>query len=203
MKDILVFIKGNKYPVVVSILLFIIGFQYAYKPKTKIERVPSDIKSLNGGRYLRFIYIGSYNCVYSNNPETHKKIRFLKNFLREYAHDHDMKYISNGISVDRNSNLGIKFLAKTGPYDVIVSGASWYNLGANYYVWKDIPGSASTPQVLITLTKYSIESGAREIGDINRKEKLLFRANGIQDIRYLYRVARNSNTGEIKNLLKI
>ena len=179
MKSILDYLINNKSSIIISILLFIIGFQYAYKPKTKIERVPSDIQSLNGGKYLRFIYIGSSGCVYSNNPETHKKISYRKDYFRSYSHNHEMKFLSSGISVDRNPDLGIKFLDQTGPYDVIISGASWYNLGANHYIWNNIPGNASTPQVLITLTKYSIEYSANEIGDINRKEKLLFRANGI------------------------
>ena len=185
--------------IIIVILLFTIGFMYLSisKPYEKSIQHTSDI-AMEEAKYLRVVYIGSLNCSFSNNDQTHQMVRKLKNYFRSFAHEHGYWFLSTGISVDMYADRGIGFLNRSGPYDEIVAGASWFNLGVYRYVWDDaFPGYAATPQILLTITSYKPISGGRQIADIKREDQLLKRVSGMNEIKELYELTQVSTDEKI------
>ncbi|NGP87740.1 hypothetical protein [Fodinibius halophilus] len=180
----------------IAVLLFIIGFQFIYETPENIS-TETNIQSMEGGNFLRFVFIGSSSCVYSNSEETHNMVIELKEYFKKLANKNDLKFLTTGISKDIHAEVGTKYLQKTKPYDEIIAGASWYNLGISHYVWDVIQGEAATPQIVITKTKYKKSSTD---ASITRKEDLLHRSVGIQDIRFLHRLSKKSKNKEIQEM---
>jgi len=172
------------YELIIYVLVFLVGFLWIYDQKSN-DNYPSDINSLDEGKYLRMVYIGSAGCSFSNNKNTHQIVKNLKRKLPKIAHANNLQFITTGVAVDKISQRGINYLQKSGPYDEVVSGTGWYNLGIKHYVWENIQGTASTPQVLLTITKYEKETTGSQIGNIKRKENLLKRYRGVDQIKRL------------------
>jgi len=189
----LIIFKKNIVKILIGIVLFLVGVYYALSTnvvlfnKSSGTKQKTDITSLVNSTYIHFIYIGSSGCGYCNNPNTEEMIKYIKKYFLYIAHSHNLKYLTTGISTDIISRNGIKFLNKTGYYDEIISGGSWFNLGTNNYIWKALPGKAETPQILITLIKYHVMGGVENISNINRKEKVLKRIVGMYNIESFYK----------------
>ena len=187
----------NSLEIIIAVLLFIVGFQFIYENPDNIS-TQTNIEPTEKGKFLRFVYIGSSNCGYSNNPETHEMVSKIKKYFKDLAHKRDINYITTGIAKDLFPDVGIQFLKNTGPYDEVTAGASWFNLGLNYYIWDNIQGRPATPQILLTQTNFNIS----ENGSITRSEDVLHRATGIQNIRYLNRLIENTKRQEINKLIE-
>jgi len=158
----------------------------------------SNIQPTEKGKFLRFVYIGSSDCGYSNNPETHEMIIRIKKYFKNLTRKRDINYITTGIARDLFPDVGIQFLKNTGPYDEVTAGASWFNLGITHYIWDDIQGRPATPQILLTRTNFDVS----EDGAITKSEEVLHRAIGIQNIRYLNRLIKNAKSQEINTLIE-
>lgn len=67
--------KDNKYQIIIALLVFVIGFSFSFTPKTFEEVPKSDIETIEGGPFLRMVYIGASGCSYSNSKQNHKKVK--------------------------------------------------------------------------------------------------------------------------------
>jgi len=166
----------NIYIVIITLLIFVIGFQWAYESNSFIDY--NSGLDQDGGEYIRFVYIGSQRCGFSNNSENHENVIALREYIRNLAKDFEYKFISTGISVDINAYQGVNYLEKTGPFDEIVSGSTWFNIGADKYVWEEFQGRPATPQIILTKTEYMVE----ELSGINRSENVLIQVTGKDSI---------------------
>jgi len=161
----------------------------------------SDI-TLETGSYIRFVYLGSPQCAFCNNQKAHDLINSLKNFLKVRSNENGYKYISTGISVSSNSAHGFNFLNKSGFYDEIISGANWFNLGANYYVWNQFPGYPDTPQIILIKTNFKVRSAGLSISNIEQNDVLLKRVIGLNNIENYFEIIQNLPPENFFDLLK-
>lgn len=89
--------------VVLSILSFMVGFLYINDGTHLKTKKSSDIDlssdEENKGKYLRFVFIGSSECQFSNREETHKSVVRIKKYINRFSEKFDIGVISTGISV--------------------------------------------------------------------------------------------------------
>lgn len=191
--------------VFLAIILFMVGI---ISPKL-IDRFNSSANSTgnselvgyDGGRYIRFVYIGSSTCLWCGK-ETNGIVKDLKSYFNELSHELGYKFTSTGISNDHISLKGVEFLSESGDYDEIIAGGNYYNLGSYYYIWEKFPYKPSTPQVLITITNYKIESaGTGSISNINRDEILLKRFDGYYEISEFHNIIDTLTTSIAEKIL--
>jgi hypothetical protein len=147
--------------------------------------------------YLRLVYIGSSNCGFSNNENAHEIVRELKDYFQLFAHKNGYKFLSTGVALDLNAEQGIAFLEKSGPYDEIISGIGWFNLGAHQYIWNTLPGYGSTPQILLTTTKFNPIIFGERLANIEQADQLLERISGIHEIKKFLKSTKTVPTEEI------
>jgi len=190
---------------IVALLLFFIGYTipnyFSNKGTIKKEAFNHDLEGYEGGVYLRFVYIGSESCLWCGE-ETNSMVKKLKDYYKELADKSNLKFISTGIANDYSSIKGINFLSKSGVYDEIISGGNYYNIGSQRYIWNDFPSNASTPQILITLSEFMVESaGTGEIFNIQLNEKLLVRIEGYYEIIEHFDLVDSSSHDKMSTVL--
>jgi len=138
------------------------------------------------GVSLHFVFIGSSECPVSNSDEMHVLIQKLKDQIMKSVRDSNYRFTSTGIAIDRTYQKGVKFLKKTGPYNEVVSGGGWVNLGANRYIWGEFSSRAVTPQVIITEISTRITVADNQVAFMDRNERLLYRAISADEILNFY-----------------
>jgi hypothetical protein len=84
----------------------------------------------------------------------------------------------SSISLDHDPEDGIRTLARFKPFDEILAGGNWVNIGAFHYIWERLPGSASVPQIIVTSRRISQGRSGISYGD----EEVLMRVIGADDI---------------------
>jgi hypothetical protein len=185
------------YLLSIAALLFISGILYANEGSLKKTYTYSHTPDLNGGEYIRFVFIGSHSCPFSNNDTTHSMVLFLKEKFKNIAKDNTFNFISTGISVDMNSSYGFRYLQKTDHYDEIISGASVFNLGAIYYG----NGVPSTPTIHLIYESYETELIGINMANLNNSKALINSYIGMHKIEELYNYVKSSKEQEIIDLL--
>lgn len=132
------------------------------------------------------IYIGSSTCGPSNDPELPAAWRRIEERIRNQTAAVRRSLVTVGIARDFDAEAGLRHLRRYGPFDELVSGQGWSNVGLVHYVWKDVPGPAATPQILVVERNFE-----REAGVVNRgtyTDKLLMRKVGTVEIKAFARL---------------
>lgn len=101
------------------------------------------------GAELTLVYIGSSGCVPSNRRDLPGAIEELKRRLRDRANGAGRHFTAVGVARDWEVRAGLGHLRKFGAFDEVMAGRNWLNAGVRAYVWEDVPGEATTPQVLL------------------------------------------------------
>ncbi len=73
-----------------------------------------------------------------------------------------------GVAAEKSLNAGLRFLNAMGQFDEIVVGGDWMNEEAVRYFWRDIPGRASLPQIVVV--RRSVKIGPPD--DVGEEEVL-------------------------------
>lgn len=188
------------YQIIILILLFSVGFVYAYDFQSTTVEYTSDV-IIEDADYIRLIYIGSSGCNFSNNDKTHQMIKELKDYFRSFSHNQGYRFLSTGIALDTDSKRGVELLSKSGHYDEIISGANWLNLGAKYYIWDNFPGYPDTPQVILFLTDIKIRPAGISIGNIYQDNVLIKRIIGMNHIEELLLLTQKLSEEEMADAL--
>lgn len=175
--------NDNKIIAIIIFVAIIISF-YIARVSDQNDYPFSEV-IMEEATYIRFVYIGTSGCVFSNSAYTHNMIKDLKNELRAIAHKHGYRFLSTGISIDYSVERGIEFLDKSGPYDEIITGIGMFNLGAQYYVWNSLPGEMVSPQILIIKTKLNPVLAGQSIANIRQEDEILERIYGAEGINDL------------------
>jgi len=175
----------------ILLLTFLVGYLFTQLPVT--DETPSLESSIDlnqdafhGGEYLRLVYIGSPSCSFSNSSVNHTNVRRLNDELRSKSEKAGLSYLSTGVSGSSEAQTGAEYLAETGPYDEIITGANVYNQGLEKYIWTKDSVSMETPKILVITTEYLLIPFADGgINDIQRQDSLLFSATGKNEIDQL------------------
>ena len=159
------------------------------------DQYKSNVTSMDGGIYMRLIFIGSTSCPFCTD-DVHEQVRIIKTKLKKSTEVREIKYLTTGISVDLNSIQGTKYLEKSGYYDEVISGGSWLNNGVQKYNWSYLQQPA-TPQIIISKSIFDVVSSLNSITSINLSEEILFRYEGTDQINQLYELLTNNKYDEL------
>lgn len=132
----------------------------------------------NEGDEIALIYIGSSNCVWSNDPALPELIKNLKLVLADRAETTGLDFTAVGVARDMVATDGISHLHRFGAFDEIMSGRGWDNTGVQKYIYDALPGPAATPQVIVVRRTRDTDRGWPEISD----EWVLTRKLGLRQI---------------------
>ncbi|MBW3630223.1 MAG: hypothetical protein KY464_13105 [Gemmatimonadetes bacterium] len=133
------------------------------------------------GTELVLVYIGSSGCVPSNHEDLPGALEQLKVRLRDRADGGRRGFATVGIARDWVVDEGLAHLRKYGSFDEVMAGRNWMNAGVRRYVWEEIPGEASTPQVLVVERAVG-DVAARGIQYGTQGERLVVRKVGTDEI---------------------
>jgi hypothetical protein len=103
---------------------------------------------LPADRQLVALYIGASDCAPCRVPETKAAVREMKSLLACQAKATHRSLAIIGVSLDWDVDTAVAFLEETAPYDEILGGGNWVNLGALTYIWRDGRAPA-IPQVIL------------------------------------------------------
>ncbi len=134
------------------------------------------------GRELAFVYIGSSGCAASNRPFLPETVKQLKLLIEEQARNRGRSFVAIGVARDWDVEAGLEHLEKFGPFDQVMAGRNWLNIGALKYIWEDVPGIAATPQVVVLDRRIETPEG-RGAGYAIQDAHLLVRKVGTREIR--------------------
>ncbi len=125
------------------------------------------------------IYIGSASCGPSNDKDMPAMVATVRDRVRESAVRDGRRFVTVGIAKDGDVSAGLEHLAKIGPFDEIMSGRSWANIGVMKYVFSDLRGPAATPQVLVVDRSLNNQGVFIEV----QQEAVRLRRVGLQELR--------------------
>jgi hypothetical protein len=109
-------------------------------------------------------------------PDTIERMKLA--LARQAAERHEGLSVV-GVSLDWAAQEGIDHLAKFGTFDEIIVGRNWYGTGATRFIWRDIPGQPSTPQIV--LLRHGVTTTPR--GIVITKESEIRRIIGADEIK--------------------
>lgn len=187
---------GEKYYLslfLVSFGLFLIGVLYGLEKSNSADHHSTETVDFSGGMYIRLVFIGSSDCIYANNSETHRMVSTIKNELSSVLEKASIQFITTGVSHDLSSTIGMNYLEKTGPYDEILVGGGPFNLGIIHYASSGL----STPRLLLFLEKYETDVFGMNMNNFYNAQELLKSYTGQYEIQDLYEFLQNTPEGEI------
>lgn len=133
---------------------------------------------LDGGEEVALVYLGAASCAWSNVDGLPDAVRGIRDEWYAIARKAGSGFATVGVARDVVVDEGMKHLAKYGPFDEVVAGRGWLNVGFFKYVFGDMPGPAATPQVLIVERTVNRIAGQTWISD----ERVLRRFVGADEI---------------------
>lgn len=105
--------------------------------------------SIESGDEIVLVFIGASFCNAHNVPGFPDIVETAKLRLQRHAQRGGMQFRAIGVALDWRPADGLAFLARFGEWDEVASGSNWTNDGATKYIWRDIPGDANVPQLLV------------------------------------------------------
>jgi hypothetical protein len=145
-----------------------------YEPEYELQR----------GGELAFVYIGSSTCGWCNVEDLPRLIKQSKLHVKDEAQTDSLQFSATGIAKDWKVKDGVAHLEKFGRFDEIMAGKSWLNSGLRRYVWGELAGDASTPQVLVLERYLDVPASASETVAFSvEDERRLVKKTGVASIR--------------------
>ncbi len=193
---------ANKYTVLFLIFMIVItlGFIHGFSKSNYMNyRSLPELNLSEGGEVLRLVFIGSANCYYSNNKKNHYMVTFIKDKLRSELSNYSIDFFTTGVSFDNSSDTGFNYLKKSGPYDEIIVGGGFLNLGVLNYSRTGY----STPRIIIYKETYDANIVGLNLKSFEESQKLINTYNGFYEIKYLYNIVKNENNSDLLELLDI
>lgn len=103
---------------------------------------------------INFIYVGSSKCIFSNNREVASIVDLSISKIKSLSDSLEMGFSAIGIAAEWDVKAGINHLQDVANFNEISVGNNWGNNLIEKYIG-DLNNEASTPQILITVKKYS------------------------------------------------
>jgi hypothetical protein len=134
--------------------------------------------SIESGDEIVLVFIGASFCNAHNVPGFPEVVEAAKVRIQKHAQERGMTFRAVGVALDWRSADGLAFLARFGEWDEVASGGNWISEAATKYVWRDIPGPADVPQLLV-LQRSVQAAQAILVGE----DRVLKRIPGTNDIQ--------------------
>ena len=135
---------------------------------------------------LIVVYIATSNCVGNFHPRLDSAIHRMKIVLSKRAETSGIGFGAIGVAAQWSVQEGLAYLLEGqssagkkdfGAWDEVHAGRNWINASAIDYIWRDIQGRASVPQIIIL--ERTIVTGSRiEVG----RDQFLARYVGSEEI---------------------
>jgi hypothetical protein len=126
--------------------------------------VPRD-RVVESHRQLELVFIASSTCHGLRVPGFKTGLDSVRQRLRRQAARDGAEFVSLGVAVDSSVESGERMLVEFGPFDQLVLGGGWSNVGAEHYLWRDIPGHPIVPQVIVLSRQVTILNDSITFGD--------------------------------------
>jgi hypothetical protein len=139
--------------------------------------VPS-ASSLKTGDEMLVIFIGGSFCGGSAQPGLREAVATVNREMAATARAAGRRFVSVGVAMDWSVEDGVRFLHEFGKFDELVVGRNWLNSAVVRYVWRDVPGSATLPQIVVVMRHVTVAPTTIAVGD----ERLLVRKLGADEI---------------------
>ena len=104
---------------------------------------------LRSGKEELLLLLGSSKCGASKNPPFNLAFSKIRKELKRRAHAEGTRFSVVGVACDSDITAGRRFLEELGPFDQEIVGGSWLNPAFISFVWRDHPGCAVLPQLLV------------------------------------------------------
>jgi hypothetical protein len=106
-------------------------------------------RDLPNGKELVAVYVGASTCGPCLLPEVKAAIVKMKGIMAHWARERGYAFSAVGVATDWSTEKGVAFLSDVGPFDQLVVGGNWANLGVERFVWSDSTAIPAMPQVVL------------------------------------------------------
>ncbi len=134
---------------------------------------------LRSGHHRVLVFIGSSTCGASSDPELHERLERIASFYREQSLRSGGYTTTLGVALDWDTNDGLRFLNKMGAFDEISIGRNWLNSHSVAFVWRDLPGAPTLPQLVVVEREVEVGPSMVEVG----RDSVVARFLGLDEIR--------------------
>jgi hypothetical protein len=147
-------------------------------PERPRNASPTRIANLKTGDEILLVFIGGSFCNGTKQPGLKEAVAQLNSDLRERVRAQGKTFVSVGVAMDWSVAEGVDFLLSFGQFDELVVGRNWLNSAVVRYVWRDTPGSAALPQLVVVTRHVNVGGSIIDVGS----ERLLTRKLGADEI---------------------
>lgn len=155
-------VMNGLYWVVIAIGIVAVGYQ-VWRRLSPSERFrPAGTVGATGlpdQVELQLVLIGATTCHGADSKEFQLAMRTIQSRARAESVRDSVALTEVGVGLDWDPQKGLAFLKRYDPFDMWIVGANWVNEGAVKYVWRDVPGEPTLPQLL--LVERSVGLGGR------------------------------------------
>ncbi|MBB4635002.1 hypothetical protein [Longimicrobium terrae] len=141
------------------------------------RRVYQPSTSLASGEEIILVFIGASFCNAQKRAGFPTVVETAKVRLQAHANASGLRFRAIGVALDWRTADGLAFLARFGEFDEVMSGGNWTSDAATKYIWRDIPGDADVPQMLVLRRTVQTDQAIR-IGE----DQVVKRLRGVNDI---------------------
>lgn len=113
-----------------------------------------------GGKQLLMVVVGK-EAYFTAQPRLTESIRGVRDTARAIAREAEMSFVSSALSVDDDTERGLRWIAEIGGFDEVNAGLRWISTGALHHIWEDSTQAAVAPQILFVARV--IRSDARRV----------------------------------------
>lgn len=119
------------------------------------------IRPDRSGDEIVAVFLVTRNCPAAQSGEFRSALSEALSSVREAARVKGVRSHFVGVMLSPNTAANRKFIVELAAFDEIHVGPGWLGFGAITYFWRDLPGLASVPQLV--LLRRRIEVGAEGI----------------------------------------
>ena len=160
----------------VALLVLVLGCVDGDSVNT-VNRSARRAVSRGGDQYV-LVFLGGAGCGMCNTPDLPGMVRAVVDSVSTYASTHGKQFSSIGVSLDWSLPVGMEYLEGIHTFDEVIIGSNWLNTGVVRYVWRDLPGQPSIPQVIVLERTIQVGESTFTVGP----EQVLTRAIGVEQI---------------------
>lgn len=169
--------QGRGFAIVFLVTLTSVALALVHR---NVSIVPAEPRPRPAGDELVLILVGSPTCPAASDPHFPERFERIVAGLRERAEEEDVGLVTIGIGTGASPERSIEFLNSVGQFDEMMVGRGWLNSGALRYLWRDLPGKPSIPQVIVTRRR--LDMGPFGASVVAGAETLLARKVGLPEI---------------------
>ena len=152
-------------------------------PKTDLASAPAA-----NHREVVLVLIGASFCSGMRQAGFRPAFLAMRDTVAKRAHQAGRVFVTIGVSLDWDPEVGVGLLKTYGPFDELAAGANWENIGAVDYIWND-KGGAAIPQVVVL--ERSVDTDGR--GFSYGSDRIVLRLVGIDGLQSWMRAGGQLN----------